>query len=354
MAEQQPVVIQTIFKFKRGEKERWEELNPILEQGEPGFELNTGRFKIGDGSTEWKNLPYQDKVITVNTLSDLPLVGEPSSLYKINTERTLYQWNVVNSTYVPLDNNVDEKIKKAIEDATGGTKTSTVLEALDEFKSALKAEIWGKDISDEDIASTVSRLDTVQNATESISKSVEDLALSLRDIYTKEETDTAIAVAVNNSTHLKKQIVEELPSPDEAKEDVIYMILNTDAAGNDKYKEYMLIAGSVVLIGDTSTDLTNYATKEALKQVEEKIPTEVGDKNVLEGITLGGKETLIVDKKVDIPLAIFNQDTQESTIGLIKPTKEFNISEGKVMKISTDLLDNGELTLVFDCGTSSI
>jgi hypothetical protein len=36
----------------------WTYVNPTLAQGEAGYETNTGNLKIGDGSTEWANLPY--------------------------------------------------------------------------------------------------------------------------------------------------------------------------------------------------------------------------------------------------------------------------------------------------------
>ncbi|NBR61017.1 MAG: hypothetical protein EBT86_05085 [Actinobacteria bacterium] len=32
--------------------------NPILEQGEPGFEINSNRLKIGNGTSRWNDLPY--------------------------------------------------------------------------------------------------------------------------------------------------------------------------------------------------------------------------------------------------------------------------------------------------------
>ena len=46
------------FKLKRGLSQKWKELNPILEAGEPGCELDTGKLKVGDGKTPWNNLPY--------------------------------------------------------------------------------------------------------------------------------------------------------------------------------------------------------------------------------------------------------------------------------------------------------
>lgn len=46
------------LKFRRAYSWRWLNENPILADGEPGFEVNTGRFKIGDGIKSWKELNY--------------------------------------------------------------------------------------------------------------------------------------------------------------------------------------------------------------------------------------------------------------------------------------------------------
>ena len=39
------VTYKTIFKFKRGTSEAWTIVNPTLAEGEPGFELDTGKLK---------------------------------------------------------------------------------------------------------------------------------------------------------------------------------------------------------------------------------------------------------------------------------------------------------------------
>lgn len=36
----------------------WTALNPILGDGEQGYEKNTGKMKIGDGIHSWNSLPY--------------------------------------------------------------------------------------------------------------------------------------------------------------------------------------------------------------------------------------------------------------------------------------------------------
>lgn len=50
-------VLNTTFKFKRGTAARWAELNLVLEQGEPGWAIDTYVLKIGDGVTPWNDLP---------------------------------------------------------------------------------------------------------------------------------------------------------------------------------------------------------------------------------------------------------------------------------------------------------
>lgn len=38
--------------------------NPILGDGEMGYEKDTGKMKIGDGITPWNNLPYFPNIPT--------------------------------------------------------------------------------------------------------------------------------------------------------------------------------------------------------------------------------------------------------------------------------------------------
>lgn len=45
-------------RFRRDLAANWTNVNPVLAVGEPGYERDTGKFKIGDGSTPWNSLPY--------------------------------------------------------------------------------------------------------------------------------------------------------------------------------------------------------------------------------------------------------------------------------------------------------
>ena len=46
------------IKFRRDTAAAWIDADPILAQGEPGFEHDTGLLKIGDGATAWTSLAY--------------------------------------------------------------------------------------------------------------------------------------------------------------------------------------------------------------------------------------------------------------------------------------------------------
>jgi len=46
------------IQFRRDTVANWASVNPILSQGELGYEINTGKFKIGNGVAYWNELPY--------------------------------------------------------------------------------------------------------------------------------------------------------------------------------------------------------------------------------------------------------------------------------------------------------
>lgn len=47
-----------IIQFRRGTAAAWTTANPILADGEMGFETDTRKQKIGDGVTAWSSLAY--------------------------------------------------------------------------------------------------------------------------------------------------------------------------------------------------------------------------------------------------------------------------------------------------------
>ena len=105
-------VIKTTFQLKRGTAARWKELNLTLAAGEPGFELDTGKLKIGNGSTPWNELEYlvQGGTYSAATIDNFPTIGNPDLIYKAINTKTLYQWNASINDYELLGSNGDSNI----------------------------------------------------------------------------------------------------------------------------------------------------------------------------------------------------------------------------------------------------
>ena len=109
------------IQLKRGKASSWITLNPILAPGEPGFEIDTGKLKIGNGVDTWLSLKYigEDKILVVNanTHYDFPVVGDVNVLYKASQEKKLYQWNAERYEYeLLIDDNfiTQEQLQEAL------------------------------------------------------------------------------------------------------------------------------------------------------------------------------------------------------------------------------------------------
>lgn len=132
-----------------------------------------------------------------------------------------------------------------------------------------------------------------------------DSGKSFADYYTKTEVLEEIAKA----SKLEKRIVTTLPPLSEAKDNVIYMIKDNTVTGGDKYREYTLIDGQLVMIGDTSVDLSGYVSDQDLADAVQGIKTEVISE------VMSDVQDMIDDATDDI-LASANQYTDQQ-VGVV-------------------------------------
>jgi hypothetical protein len=63
------------IQVKRGTAAEWTSANTVLYSGEIGLETDTGKFKIGNGSTVWNSLAYTANSITLNDLGDVTITS---------------------------------------------------------------------------------------------------------------------------------------------------------------------------------------------------------------------------------------------------------------------------------------
>jgi hypothetical protein len=79
----------TQIKLRRGTAAQWSSANPTLADGEVGFETDTLKFKLGNGSSSWSSLPYavnksQIGLGNVDNTSDLDKVISSATQIALN------------------------------------------------------------------------------------------------------------------------------------------------------------------------------------------------------------------------------------------------------------------------------
>jgi len=93
--------------------------NPVLAQGEIGLETDTGKFKIGDGTTAWNSLTYAtDGSKLTGTITASTTTGNAATATKLATARQINGQN--------FDGTADITVTAAAGTLTGSTLNSTV------------------------------------------------------------------------------------------------------------------------------------------------------------------------------------------------------------------------------------
>lgn len=184
----------------------------------------------------------------------------------------------------------DQKIKALI-----ASDDATVLETAQQFAQNLgsnydpagTAQTKVTELANGQVATNKSDIATLKSG--KADKATTLAGYGIGDAYTKTQTDSAIATAVANADHLKRQIVTSLPATSAADENTIYMVGSGTGSQDSVYEEYMLVNGGFEKIGSSEVDLTDYALKSYVDQAESdavatagtnadsKIAAKVGD-----------------------------------------------------------------------------
>ena len=95
--------------------------------------------------------------------------------------------------------------------------------------------------------------------------SMKDSGTKLTDLAKKTEVTAQIAEAISKAGHMQKEVVTVLPEASAAKENILYLYKKEGATGSDKYEIYTKIGDELVMIDDTSVDLSGYMSTEQVK-----------------------------------------------------------------------------------------
>ena len=262
----------------------WATKNPKLARGEVGIEIDTGLVKVGDGVTNFNELDY------INTHNDVD--GVLTTL--VDDKITVADYG---KSYWYYDENNFEEVQV---NETDLTKWPTKVEL--EVKNGVARWVRPK-----------ATYNPMQGTLDGVLVTLARDPLANSEASTKNYVDTTVASAIANADHLKRRIVTTLPSVG-IESNTIYMIKDDTVTGADKYKEYILIDGTLTQIGDTSVDLTNYVQKPTVQAAGNLVSvaadgslvdsgiaaSEIGKLNIATTSVLGGVYSSNADNSVSV------------------------------------------------------
>jgi hypothetical protein len=335
--------------YARGDKSDARELGGSSYVGQP--------VSVYDADSKTVNLYIIEADRTLKEVGSAP-IGDNASIEIVDGRVQLKDFGVGYYAYVPAVKNEDGEV----------TEPSKYV-YTEGFKEGLEARVRleGEDYviawyepSGETIEDINATLESVKSDIEALQEAVKDIPTELvkkanaADVYTKAETDKAIADEIAKVDHLKRTTVAGIESIDLDAEDAdqyIYMVPNTETGS---YDEYMVIDGELERVGDWGVDLDDYATKTDLEAKVDKVEgsrlmTEAeGEK--LAGIAEGANKN-VVESVAEGELKVENgqlsvvEIAQSKVKGLVAKLNE--IIEALDGKVDTDenarLITNDEI-----------
>lgn len=88
---------------RRADASEWTSENPTLPDGQLGFETDTKRYKMGDGSTAWTSLPYRDIPPIVAAGSPTTTASTPEAMGQYYFDTTSNRIYIAEGTSTPAD-----------------------------------------------------------------------------------------------------------------------------------------------------------------------------------------------------------------------------------------------------------
>jgi hypothetical protein len=152
--------------------------------------------------------------------------------------------------------------------AIGDTEKGLVKDVADN-KQAIANEKSRAELAEQALRERINAIDFVD---------ADELADAIKDFAETEYVDEEIGkleAAIAALNHFKAEVVDNIDKVTEL--GVLYLIKDEAVEGVDKYNEYIVVDGKATLIGDTTTDLSNYYNKTEIDGKVNTIDTAVSD-----------------------------------------------------------------------------
>ena len=175
-----------------------------------------------------------------------------------------------------IQENISEISKKQLKDFKDDETHRTVTDA--------EKEKWNDKISQSQITGDINasgsdkvyHVDFIQKQfdlldTNKADKNKIPTKISQLENDTTFKTEAEIQSMIEKASSLKKEVVTSLPTT--GKDDVIYLVKDPKGKDNNNYLEYLWLNDKYELIGSTQVDLSGYAKKDEVKNIQEQLGT---------------------------------------------------------------------------------
>lgn len=252
-------------KFLRGSQAAYDRLsNPDINtlyfiydenstEENPSGKLYLGRYLINDGTAS---------TIALSNLADVSM-GELTGTEILRYNKTIEKWQPV--LFTDLLNELDIQtgaavVNSGITKQTGETDADALARAVVTKKEGDLAIVDGTVyVYDDD--NWLKLVDSTVADIGNLADRVAALETAIDDVYTKSETDSAIAAAVAAANHLTYTTTVSLEGKDPtdaANQNVVFLVQKDTEDASKGYDEYLAINGAWEKIGDWEVDLSDY------------------------------------------------------------------------------------------------
>lgn len=328
-------------------------------------------FLVKDNQGQWSaHTPEQVAELIQTYLESTPslqLDADGFSTEILNNVIQLKNFGTQYYAYVPA---VQDESGNVIEPAsyilTEGFKEGLIPQVY-ESENGFELAWYEQDISAiEELKTSVSNLQSVISGENGLISQVNTLQSVKADanlVYTKQETDNLISVAVSNADHLRRKIVDNLDAIDVNDKDAlryIYMVPTGLQQEDDKYDEYVVLEHVVIdeetkeeqtirikeKVGSWEVDLSDYARKSDLLNLTENnlSPTLLNKVNFITEVDSGnfnvsnGKLSL---NNIAISQVTSLQSTLDTKVDKVEGSRLINNTEAALLtSLANGVYDN--------------
>lgn len=209
------------------------------------------------GLTAAKNYTDTQDAALLKQIEDI--ADEVDGIVATGGQANVLEGVKVNGTALDIaDKMVDILIAEGTTDGTISVNGVDV--AIHNLKALAFASEVTEDMLAEALKAKIASLAT-QSDLEALGGRVEKLENNEAGYQTAAQVSTAIQAAISASGHAHFEKVDAVPSAETAEDNVLYLVMNAET---NHYDIYAKVGTEVVLIDDTTVDLSAYATTEAM------------------------------------------------------------------------------------------